>query len=100
VDYTDVFLLAKQLKSPSSRTSWTNRRFGPIWSHGLGDATQCHLSAQAGADNALSLRADQVLAMLDRLENALAAGELTMSRVDDSVLRMAAVKAPSPRRGR
>jgi beta-N-acetylhexosaminidase len=33
-----------------------------------------------------------VPAVLDRLEKAVAAGELSPARVDDSVLRMAAVK--------
>jgi hypothetical protein len=45
------------------------------------------------------LSADQVPAVLDRLEKALAAGELTMPRVDASVLRMAAIKGPNPRCG-
>ena len=40
------------------------------------------------------------LVALDRLEKALAAGELTMPRVDASVLRIAAVKGPNPRCGR
>jgi beta-N-acetylhexosaminidase len=35
--------------------------------------------------------------VLDRLEKALAAGELTMAGVDASVLRMAAVKGPNTR---
>jgi len=43
---------------------------------------------------------DEVPAVLDRLEKALAAGELTMPRVDASVLRMAAVKGPNQRCGR
>jgi beta-N-acetylhexosaminidase len=55
---------------------------------------------QAGADTALWVTTDQVPAVLDRLEKALAAGELTMSGVDTSVLRMAAVKGPNPRCGR
>jgi beta-N-acetylhexosaminidase len=38
--------------------------------------------------------------VLDRLEKALAAGELTLPRVDASVLRIAAVKGPNPRCGR
>jgi beta-N-acetylhexosaminidase len=45
------------------------------------------------------LSADQVPAVLDRLEKALAAGELTMPRVDASVLRTAAIKGPNPRCG-
>jgi beta-N-acetylhexosaminidase len=55
---------------------------------------------QAGADTALWVTTDEVPAVLDRLEKALAAGELTMSGVDTSVLRMAAVKGPNPRCGR
>jgi beta-N-acetylhexosaminidase len=54
---------------------------------------------QAGADTALWVTTGEVPAVLDRLEKALAAGELTMSGVDNSVLRMAAVKGPSPRCG-
>ena len=54
---------------------------------------------QAGADTALWVTTDEVPAVLDRLEKALAAGELTMPRVDASVLRMAAVKGPNPRCG-
>lgn len=54
---------------------------------------------QAGADTALWVSTAEVPAVLDRLEQALAAGELTQGRVDQSVLRMAAVKGPSPRCG-
>ena len=57
-------------------------------------------SLQAGADTALWVTTDEVPAVLDRLEKALAAGELTMPQVDASVLRMAAVKGPNPRCGR
>jgi beta-N-acetylhexosaminidase len=52
---------------------------------------------QAGADTALWVTTGEVPAVLDRLEKALAAGELTMSGVDASVQRMAAVKGPNPR---
>ncbi|HYZ66754.1 MAG TPA: glycoside hydrolase family 3 N-terminal domain-containing protein [Mycobacterium sp.] len=52
---------------------------------------------QAGADTALWVTTDEVPAVLDRLEKALAAGELTMPRVDASVLRMAAVKGRNSR---
>jgi beta-N-acetylhexosaminidase len=52
---------------------------------------------QAGADTALWVTTGEVPAVLDRLEKALSAGELTMSGVDGSVLRMAAVKGPNPR---
>jgi beta-N-acetylhexosaminidase len=55
---------------------------------------------QAGADTALWVTTDEVPAVLDRLEKALAAGELTMPRIDASVLRMAAVKGPNPHCGR
>jgi beta-N-acetylhexosaminidase len=55
---------------------------------------------QAGADTALWVTTDEVPAVLDRLEKALSAGELTMSGVDASVLRMAGVKGPNPRCGR
>ena len=55
---------------------------------------------QAGADIALWVTTDEVPAVLDRLEKALAAGELTMPRIDASVLRMAAVKGPNPHCGR
>jgi beta-N-acetylhexosaminidase len=51
---------------------------------------------QAGADTALWVTTAEVPAVLDRLEKALAAGELTMSKIDASVLRMAAVKGPNP----
>ncbi|MGO4447025.1 glycoside hydrolase family 3 N-terminal domain-containing protein [Mycobacterium sp. 2YAF39] len=52
---------------------------------------------QAGADTALWVTTDEVPAVLDRLEKAVAAGELSMPQVDASVLRMAAVKGPNPR---
>jgi beta-N-acetylhexosaminidase len=51
---------------------------------------------QAGADIALWLSSGEVPAVLDRLEAALAAGELSTAGVDASVLRMAAVKGRSP----
>lgn len=53
-------------------------------------------SLQAGADVALWLSTGEVPAVLDRLEKALDAGELSMSSVDASVLRLAAVKGPNP----
>ncbi len=52
---------------------------------------------QAGADTALWVTTEEVPAVLDRLEKALAAGELSMAGVDASVLRMAAVKGPNTR---
>jgi beta-N-acetylhexosaminidase len=54
---------------------------------------------QAGADTALWVTTAEVPAVLDRLEAAVAAGELSMPQVDASVLRMAAVKGPHPRCG-
>jgi beta-N-acetylhexosaminidase len=55
---------------------------------------------QAGTDIALWVTTDEVPAVLDRLEKALAAGELTMPAVDASVLRVAKVKGPKPDCGR
>ena len=52
---------------------------------------------QAGADVALWVTTDEVPAVLDRLEKALGAGELSQSRVDEAVLRVAAQKGPDPR---
>jgi len=52
---------------------------------------------QAGADTALWVTTGEVPAVLDRLEKAVAAGELSMSSVDGSVRRLAAVKGPNPR---
>jgi beta-N-acetylhexosaminidase len=63
----------------------------------MGVAEAALRGLQAGADIALWVTTDEVPAVLDRLEKALAAGELTMPRVDASVLRMAAVKGPNPR---
>ncbi len=54
---------------------------------------------QAGADTALWVTTGEVPAVLDRLESAVTAGELSMPAVDGSVLRMAAVKGPAPRCG-
>ncbi|MFB1296319.1 glycoside hydrolase family 3 N-terminal domain-containing protein [Mycobacterium sp. pW049] len=64
---------------------------------GIADAVLRAL--QAGADVALWLSTDQVPAVLDRLEAAVGAGELTMSRVDAAVMRIAATKPPSSRCG-
>lgn len=57
-------------------------------------------SLQAGADVALWITSSEVPAVLDRLEQALAAGELTLPAVEAAVLRMATLKGPSPRCGR
>lgn len=66
-------------------------RFGP--------ADAVLRSLQAGADVALWLTTSEVPAVLDRLEQAVGAGELTMSGVDASVMRIVATKGPSPRCG-
>jgi beta-N-acetylhexosaminidase len=63
----------------------------------LGVADAALRGLQAGADTALWVTTGEVPAVLDRLEKALAAGELAMPGVDNSVLRMAAVKGPNPR---
>jgi beta-N-acetylhexosaminidase len=54
---------------------------------------------QAGTDIALWITTDEVPAVLDRLEKAVAAGELAMPAVDASVLRVAKVKGPKPECG-
>ena len=54
---------------------------------------------QAGADNALWLSTAEVPVVLDRLEQAVASGELSMPAVDASALRMAQAKGPNPRCG-
>ncbi len=66
-----------------------NQRFG------VADAALRAL--QAGADVALWVTTDEVPAVLDRLEKALAAGELSTAQVDASVLKLAGVKGPNPR---
>lgn len=50
---------------------------------------------QAGTDVALWVTTDEVPAVLDRLEKALAAGDLTMPTVDASVVRVATMKGPN-----
>ena len=62
---------------------------------GVGEAVL--RSLQAGADVALWLTTAEVPAVLDRLENAVDAGELSMAFVDGAVTRIAAMKGPSPR---
>jgi beta-N-acetylhexosaminidase len=47
---------------------------------------------QAGTDIAMWVTTDEVPAVLDRLEKAVAAGELTMPAVNDSVVRVATMK--------
>ncbi|MCH9642684.1 MAG: glycoside hydrolase family 3 protein [Actinomycetia bacterium] len=53
-------------------------------------------SLQAGADVALWVTSTEVPAVLDRLEQAVEAGELSMAGVDAAVMRIAAFKGPSP----
>ncbi|MFC8044908.1 glycoside hydrolase family 3 N-terminal domain-containing protein [Nocardia sp. NPDC057353] len=50
----------------------------------------------AGADNALWISTDAVPNVLDRLEQAVAAGRLPLAQVDASVVRMAAYKNALP----
>lgn len=69
-----------------------NQRFG------LADAVLRTL--QAGTDTALWVTTDEVPAVLDRLEQAVAAGELAMPGVDAAVQRMAAAKRPGSGCGR
>ncbi|MGZ4528051.1 MAG: glycoside hydrolase family 3 N-terminal domain-containing protein [Mycobacterium sp.] len=54
---------------------------------------------QAGTDIALWVTTDEVPAVLDRLDKALAAGELKMPDIDASVRRVAAMKGLSPKCG-
>lgn len=56
-------------------------------------------SLQAGTDVALWVTTDEVPAVLDRLEKAVNAGELSLPAVETSVLRMARLKGQSPRCG-
>ncbi|MBV8790006.1 MAG: glycoside hydrolase family 3 protein [Mycobacterium sp.] len=51
---------------------------------------------QAGTDVALWVTTDEVPAVLDRLEKAVAAGELPAQRVNDSLGRVATMKGRSP----
>ncbi len=54
---------------------------------------------QAGSDVALWVTTAEVPAVLDRLESAVAGGELAMAAVEGSVLRMAGIRGPSARCG-
>ena len=51
---------------------------------------------QAGTDVALWVTTDEVPTVLDRLEKAVAAGELPTQRVNDSLGRVATMKGRSP----
>ena len=61
--------------------------------YGVSDAVLRTL--QAGTDVALWVSVEEVPAVLDRLEKALAAGELTMPAVDQSLARVATMKGPN-----
>ncbi len=54
------------------------------------------LALQAGADIALWITTDEVPAVLDRLEQAVNAGELSVQDVDQKVLRATGFKGRSP----
>ena len=54
---------------------------------------------QAGTDVALWVTTDQVPAVLNRLQNAVSAGELPMSAVNESLVRVSAMKGQSPKCG-
>jgi beta-N-acetylhexosaminidase len=56
-------------------------------------------SLQAGVDVALWVTTDEVPAVLDRLEKAVNAGELSLPAVETSLLRMARLKGQNPRCG-
>ncbi|MEE6178738.1 glycoside hydrolase family 3 N-terminal domain-containing protein [Mycobacterium sp. 050134] len=82
---------------------------GPIFSDDLssmaaisdrfGVAEAVLRTLQAGTDVALWVTTDEVPAVLDRLEKALAGGDLKMPDVDASLARVAAVKGHSPKCG-
>ena len=57
-------------------------------------------SLQAGIDVALWITTDEVPAVLDRLEQAVAGGELTHEAVDAALARVAAAKTPDAHCGR
>jgi beta-N-acetylhexosaminidase len=63
--------------------------------YGVADAVLRAL--KAGADVALWVTTDEVPAVLDGLEKAVASGELPQSRVDDAVLKVANQKGPNPK---
>jgi beta-N-acetylhexosaminidase len=59
--------------------------------YGVADAAL--KAIEAGADTALWVTTAEVPAVLDRLQSALAGGELSTRNIDASVQRMAATKA-------
>jgi beta-N-acetylhexosaminidase len=78
---------------------------GPVFSDDLssmaaisdryGVAEAALRTLQAGSDVALWVTTDEVPAVLDRLEKAVAAGELALPAVDQSLVRVATMKGPS-----
>ncbi|SOX51740.1 beta-glucosidase [Mycobacterium ahvazicum] len=78
---------------------------GPVFSDDLssmaaisdrfGVAEAALRSLQAGIDVALWVTTDEVPAVLDRLEKAVSAGELALPGVDQSLVRVAAMKGPA-----
>ena len=80
--------------------AWCTATTCPAWApstSATASPTRCCEALQAGADVALWVTTDEVPAVLDRLEKALAAGELSQGRVDESVLRVAGQKGPNPK---
>jgi beta-N-acetylhexosaminidase len=77
---------------------------GPVFSDDLssmaaisdrfGVAEAALRTLQAGSDIALWVTTDEVPAVLDRLEKAVAAGELALPAVDQSLVRVATMKGP------
>jgi beta-N-acetylhexosaminidase len=63
--------------------------------YGVADAAL--RAIQAGADVALWVTTDGISDVLDKLENAVKSGDLSQARVDQSFLRVAAMKGPSPK---
>ncbi len=82
---------------------------GPIFSDDLssmaaisdrfGVAEAVLRALQAGTDVALWVTTDEVPAVLNRLQKAVAAGELPISAVNESLVRVAAMKGQSPKCG-
>lgn len=56
-------------------------------------------SLRAGVDVALWVTTDEVPAVLDRLQQAVSSGDLPAKQVDDSLVRVATMKGPSPNCG-
>ncbi|WP_406813074.1 glycoside hydrolase family 3 N-terminal domain-containing protein [Mycobacterium sp. M23085] len=56
-------------------------------------------SLRAGVDVALWVTTDEVPAVLDRLQQAVASGDLPAKQVDESLVRVATMKGPGPNCG-